>query len=186
MSEVVEFYAKDRAAWRKWLEQHHENENAVWLIFDKGKNRTLTWRDIVQESLCFGWIDSTAGTVSDSRSKLYVSKRKPKSGWSKINKAHVEELLENGMMDPAGQAAIDLAKQNGSWDALTKSDNLELPPKLIELFKKNLNAANNFDAFSNSAKRIILQWIYSARREETTEKRIEETVRLAEQNIKAH
>ncbi|MDQ4044741.1 MAG: hypothetical protein M3173_04735 [Chloroflexota bacterium] len=83
---MIEFYAKDRAAWREWLENHRATERAVWLICDKGPNRSMSWEDIVQEALCFGWIDSKPGKVSDTQSKINVSKRKPTSAWSKINK----------------------------------------------------------------------------------------------------
>lgn len=184
--DVPHFYAKDRATWREWLKQNHETEKAVWLIFDKGANRTLAWKDIVQEALCFGWIDSRPGKVSDTQSKIYVSRRKPKSVWSKINKSHIQDLEKKGLITPAGQKVIDEAKANGSWDALNKSDNLELPSELIQLLAENAQAKANFEGFSTTSKRVILEWIYSAKTEETRLKRIHETVQLAEQGIKAN
>lgn len=102
MDDVAHFYAKDRKSWRAWLEKNHEKENAVWLVSDKGPHRTLSWQDIVQEALCFGWIDGRARKVSETRSKIYVSKHKPKSIWSKINKQSVEKLIEENLMQPAG------------------------------------------------------------------------------------
>jgi uncharacterized protein YdeI (YjbR/CyaY-like superfamily) len=183
---VTEFYARDRAAWRRWLEEHHATEEAVWLVFDKGRHRTMSWEDIVQEALCFGWIDSKGGKVSDTQSKLYVSRRKRTSAWSRINKAHVEALSASGLMMPAGQAAIDEAKANGSWDALDRSDNLELPAELVAGLAANTVAQRNFEAFPVSSRRIILEWIYSAKRPETRQKRIDETVRLATDNIRAN
>jgi len=176
---ITEFYAKDRAAWRKWLEQNHEKEQAVWLIYDKGKNRVLSWEDIVQEALCFGWIDSRPGKVSDSQSKLYISKRKKKSVWSKINKAHVEKLLSLGLITPAGLQVIEQAKKDGSWDALNKSDNLELPSELIKQLAAHPSAQTTFSGFTDSAKRMILEWIYAAKTDETRTKRISETVKAA-------
>lgn len=185
MNDAPEFYAKDLAAWSQWLEQNHETEKAVWLHFDKGKHRTLAWEDIVKEELRYGWIDGRAKSVSETKGKICISKRKPSSTWSKVNKAHIEKLVAGGRMLPPGQAVIDLAKQNGSWDLLNKSDNLEIPPEMAELFKDNNTAAKNFAAFSVSSKRLILYWIYSAKRPETMKNRIEETVRLAEKNIKS-
>lgn len=186
MSDAPEFYAKDRATWRQWLLQHHMTQSAVWLVYDKGPNRTMSWQDIVQEALCFGWVDSKPSKVSDTQSKLYISKRKPKSVWSKINKEHVAALQAKGLMMPAGQAAIDTAKRNGSWDALNKSDALEVQPDIVKSLSENPEAAKNFNAFSPSSRRIILEWIYSAKREETRAKRIAEAVNLAAQNIKAN
>lgn len=186
MDSVESFYAPNRKAWREWLEKNHDKKTGVWLIHDKGEHRTMSWEDIVQEALCFGWIDSVAGKVSDTQSKIYVSKRKPKSAWSKINKAHVERLIEQGLMTPAGLAAIELAKQNGSWDLLNKSDNLEYPPELTALLKENPTAQQHFEAFTPSAKRIILEWIYQAKRPETRLNRIQKTVMLAKENKKSN
>jgi len=183
---ISEFYAKDRTAWRNWLKQNHDKEKAVWLVFDKGPKRTLAWEDIVQEALCFGWIDSKPGKVSETQSKIYVSHRKPKSVWSRINKAHVEKLVHSGLMTSAGQKVIDEAKANGSWDALNKSDKLEMPPDLVDLLKKNITAQNNFESFSPSSKRIILEWIYAAKTEATRRNRITQTVELAAQGLKAN
>lgn len=185
MNDAPEFYAKDLSAWSEWLERNHNTETAVWLLFDKGKNRTLAWEDIVKEELRYGWIDGRAKSVSDTTGKIYISKRKPSSTWSKINKTHVEKLIAEGRMLHAGQKAIDVAKQNGSWNLLNKSDDLEIPPLMVELFKKNMTAAKNFEAFSVSSKRLILSWIYSAKRSETMQHRIKESVRLARENIKS-
>ncbi len=185
MDKAPEFYATDRASWRDWLAKNHATETGVWLIYDKGKNRTLPWTDIVDESLCFGWVDGRANVVSDTQSKLYVSRRKPKSTWSKINKAKVAELIRLGQMQPAGLAVIEVAKANGSWDQLNKIDNLELPPELTKMLDENALAKENFEAFPPSAKKMILYWIYSAKREETILDRVQQTVELAAKNIRS-
>lgn len=184
MKDTAEFYAKDRAAWRQWLASNHDTQTAVWLVYDKGAGRQLTWQDIVQESLCFGWIDGRAGKVSETQSKIYVSKRKPTSRWSKINKEHVERLIANGQMMPAGLAAITRAKENGAWDVLNNSDNLVFPPELEEKLKENPVAGKNFDSFSPSQKRLILQWIYDAKTDATRNSRIAQTIESAERGEK--
>jgi uncharacterized protein YdeI (YjbR/CyaY-like superfamily) len=180
-----EIYIGDRSEWRRWLEQNHAIESSVWLIFNKGAGRKIQWSDIVQEALCFGWIDGRANKVSETRTKIYISRRKPKSVWSKINKGHVEMLIDQGLMRPAGLAAIEIARSNGSWDVLNRSDNLEIPLQLQKLFTDNSIAKAHFDAFPNSSKRVILEWIYSAKTDTTQQKRIDETVRLASENIRA-
>ena len=185
MKDVPHFHAADRRAWRAWLAEHHATETGVWLVYDKGSGRSITWEEIVQEALCFGWVDSVAGTVSETQSKIYVSRRKPGSTWSRINKAHVEALRAAGLMTPAGQEAVDRAKANGAWDALNRSDNLEIPPDLQALLDAEPTAAANFAAFPPSTKRNILQWIYSAKRDETRQRRVSETVRLAAENVRA-
>lgn len=184
MNEAPHFYAKNRKSWRVWLEKNHDKERAVWLVYDKGNNRSMSWQDIVQEALCYGWIDSRPGKVSETQSKIYVSKRKPKSVWSKINKRHVELLVKEGLMQPAGLASIKRAKQNGSWNALDLSDNMVYPAELIELFNKNDTAKKNFDNFPPGTRRNTLQWIYDAKTEGTKRKRIQQIVEAAQENIR--
>ncbi len=181
MDTAPHFYAKDRSAWREWLRDHHDTESAVWLVYDKGTHRSLSWADIVQEALCFGWIDSRPGKVSDTQSKLYISKRKPKSVWSKINKEHIEYLKREGLMMRAGLAAIEIAQQNGSWDALNNSDNLIEPQSLQEAFAVNASARRFFDGLSDSVKRTTLQWLYDAKTDVTLQKRIMHVVRRCTQ-----
>jgi uncharacterized protein YdeI (YjbR/CyaY-like superfamily) len=94
--------------------------------------------------------------------------------------------MEQGLMMEAGLKCIDLAKQNGGWESLDKIEALEMPHDLIAALKKNKIAKAYFEAFSPSSRKVILQWIASAKRVETRQKRIEETVNLAAQNIKAN
>ena len=88
-------------------------------------------------------------------------------------------------MTDAGLAKIEAAKKDGSRNQLESVDELVMPADLLERLSANSEAKHNFEAFSTSSKKIILFWIASAKREETRQKRIEETVRLAAQNIKA-
>jgi uncharacterized protein YdeI (YjbR/CyaY-like superfamily) len=186
MDQATHFYAKDRAAWWGWLQDNYLTQASVWLVYDKGDARKLSYDDIVEVALCFGWVDSRPGKVSDTQTKIYVSKRKPKSVWSKSNKVRAEQLAKHGLMQPAGIAAVKIAKANGAWDALNKSDRFIKPKEMTDLLKKNKTAADYYENFSNSSKRVILEWIYAAKQEQTKMKRIQETVALAEQGIKAN
>ena len=183
---VEEFYAKDREAWRGWLEANHASERAVWLVYDKGAGRALSYDDIVEEALCFGWVDSKPGTVSATQSKLYVSARKPASAWSKANKARIDKLTAQGLMTQAGQEAVDRARRNGAWDKLNASDALEVPPELARALAANPAAKAFYDGMAPSSQRIILEWIYAAKTDATRDKRVAETVDLAAEGIKAH
>ena len=185
---IPAFHAKTRRDWRNWLEKNHEMENGVWLImYNKtSKTETVNYDEAVEEALCFGWIDSKAVKRDDESRYQYFAKRKPKSNWSKPNKIRVEKMASQGLITPAGQKMIDLAKATGTWDALNDVDNAVVPADLQLLFNNNDKAYQNFQVFSSSSKRMILEWIQSARRPETREKRIKETVELAAQNIRAH
>ena len=186
MNEAPEFFAKDRKAWRTWLHNNHETHSAVWLVFNKGKQRTISYDAMVEEALCYGWIDSRPGKVSDTQSKLYFSKRKPKSVWSIINKQRIEHLIASKQMHEAGYEAIRIAQKNGAWDTLNASDALQEPEELSRQFNKNPTAQKNWLNFTPSTRRQILEWIYSAKREETRLHRIHTTVELAQQNKRAN
>lgn len=180
--------AKDRAAWRRWLQRHHASSPSVWLVIHKKGHPKgqLFYEDAVQEALCFGWIDSTANTLDEHNYKLWMAPRKPRSGWSAVNKRRIERLLADGQIAPAGLAAIDMAKRDGSWAALDSSHSLTVPRDLARAFKGYPDAARHFDAFPPSARRVILQWIDVAKRPETRAKRINETALLAQENIRAN
>lgn len=186
MKSAPEFYAKNRQAWREWLEAHHTSEQAVWLVYDKGQNRSLSYDAIVEEALCFGWVDSVPGKVSDTQAKIYVSKRKPKSAWSKANRDRIAKLRTAKLMSPAGEQAVAVAQANGMWKHLDTSDKFEMPVELTAQLAANPTAQAFYNALPPSSHRIILEWIYAARTEETKLKRIAETVQLAAQGIKAH
>jgi uncharacterized protein YdeI (YjbR/CyaY-like superfamily) len=181
-------HPKTRAEWRAWLEEHHAVSPGVWFVYYKkgtGKPR-VSYDEAVEEALCFGWIDSVQRALDAERTMLKFSPRKPKSGWSKLNKGRVGRLVRLGLMTSAGLAAIKAAKRDGSWNALDAVERLTMPPDLEAALASNPVAARNFDRFPPSSKKIILGWIASAKRPETRTKRVDETVRQAAKNLKAN
>ena len=178
-----------RADWRKWLEKNHTKDFSIWLILYKKNafpNKTLNYKEAVEEALCFGWIDSKPNKRDANSFYQFFSKRNPKSNWSRINKNKVEELIQKGLMTKSGFAMVELAKKLGTWDALNGVEDLVLPLELETLLKKNKVAKKNFDSFPKSTKRGILEWIQNAKKQETKLNRIKETVALAEKNIRAN
>jgi uncharacterized protein YdeI (YjbR/CyaY-like superfamily) len=181
-------HPQTRAEWRTWLKQNHTRAAGVWLISYKkatGKPR-FEYDEAVEEALCFGWIDSKPNKLDDERSMLWFAPRKAGTGWSKINKARAEKMIEAGCMQPAGLAKIKAAKRDGSWSALDTIEALEIPPDLVAALAANPIAQQHFDAFPRSVKRAILEWIANAKKPETRAKRIEETACLAAENIRAN
>jgi uncharacterized protein YdeI (YjbR/CyaY-like superfamily) len=180
-------YLPDRAAWRAWLMAHHQQPTGIWLVYDKKVGRApqrLSYHDIVEEALCFGWIDSRPGKISDTQSMLLLTPRKPKSGWSKLNKTRLEKIEREGGMTPAGQAKIDAAKADGSWESLDAVEALTVPPDLQAALAQNRLAAAAFAQFSATARKGILLWISTAKRPETRAQRLAEVVaRAAEGNV---
>ncbi len=179
---------KSRAEWRAWLEQHHRQTEGVWVISYKkhtGQLR-LEYDEAVEEALCFGWIDSKANKLDEQRSMLWFAPRRPGSGWSGSNKERVERMIAAGLMTAAGLEKIKAAQQDGSWNALDAVETLEVPPDLEQALASYSSARQNFEAFPRSVKRGILEWISTAKKAETRAKRIEETARLAQDNIRAN
>jgi uncharacterized protein YdeI (YjbR/CyaY-like superfamily) len=167
-----------RAEWRRWLAAHHASSPGVWVVTYKkdAAGPSVPYEALVEEALCFGWIDSVRKTVDGDRSRLLVTPRKPKSRWSKINKQRVERLIADGTMQPAGLAAIEVSKANGNWEALDAVERLEEPSDLRSALDADPAARASWDAFPRSAKRAILEWISSAKKDETRARRVAQTV----------
>jgi uncharacterized protein YdeI (YjbR/CyaY-like superfamily) len=179
--------ADDRATWRAWLEANHAAATGAWLVtWRRGHGPVLDYGEAVEEALCFGWVDSTGGRVDDRRTKLYFAPRKARSVWSASNKGRVERLIAAGLMRPAGIAAIERAKENGSWTALDEVEQGIVPPDLIAALEANAPAAERFAAFPWSARRAILVWIADAKKRETRATRVLETARRAARNERAN
>ena len=177
-----------REEWRAWLEQHHERDEGVWLVrYKQGARKpTFGYDATVEEAIYFGWVDSLPRKLDAERSMLYFAPRKPRSGWSRANKQRVARMTAQGRMAPAGLAKVEAAKADGSWSALDEIENLVVPDDLRAALDARPPAAEHFDAFPRSAKRGILEWIATAKRAETRTRRIEETARLAAENVRAN
>ena len=112
------FEISRRQDWRDWLAANHDRSDGVWVVTWKktSKGPYVPFGDVRDEGLCWGWIDRMRRGVDEERTSILVSPRKPKSNWSDINKARVEELIATGLMQPPGLALIEQAKADGSWD----------------------------------------------------------------------
>ena len=175
------FQPADRAAWRAWLVANHATATGVWAVTYRrtaGKP-VVTYDDLVEEALSFGWIDSRPGRLDDERTMLRFTPRKKGSAWSRPNKERVERLIAAGSMAPAGLRAVEAARADGSWDALVDVDELRVPADLSAALAGDPAAAAGFAALSPSAKKPILFWVTSAKREETRARRIADVLRYA-------
>ena len=176
------------AAWRAWLEANHATEKSLFLIIYHKKSgvESVYYPEVVDEALCFGWVDSTPKKRDEHSYYVLFARRNPKSLWSAVNKAKVERLLAEDRMAPAGLYMVELAKKTGTWTALDGVSALEMPADLEAAFATEPQARAYFEAFPPSARRGILEWILTAKRPETRSQRIAETVRLAAKNERAN
>ncbi|QPH55562.1 YdeI/OmpD-associated family protein [Pontivivens ytuae] len=186
-ADLKEVDIRSRADWRDWLLAHHQQTESIWLVrWKKHTAHHVEHDEIVEEALCWGWIDSAVRKKDDDRSLLLLSPRKPTSAWSAVNKAHVARAEAAGRMQPPGRALIEAAKANGMWNFLDDVERLEVPEDLAAAFTAHPPAAEEWEAFPRSAKRGILEWIKTAKRAETRAKRIAETATLAAKGERAN
>lgn len=184
MVEYRRIHPQTRAEWRDWLELHHDRCPGVWVVQWRTATgrRRLEYEELVEEAVCFGWIDSMAKKLDDERSMITMTPRRPTSVWSRSNKDRVERLIVEDRMTEAGLRAVEVAKRNGSWEALDDVDAMILPDDLVAALATDERARRHFEGFTPSRTRMILYWIKSAKRAETRARRIAETVRLAADN----
>ena len=184
LADAPEVFVEDRLTWRAWLEANHARSSGAWLVTWRSRSgkHGLPYEEAVEEALCFGWVDGTAGTVDDERGKLYFAPRKPNSGWAATNKARVERLIADGRMAPAGLAAIERAKANGSWELLDSVERLEIPPDLEAALTALPSAGANFAAFPPSTRKQALLSLVLARRPETRAERVRRIAEAAARN----
>ena len=187
LKELEKVHPLTRKEWRSWLKVNHAKSPGIWLVSyrkDTGKP-CFSYVELVEEALCFGWIDSTIYKLDDERYMHLVVPRRPRSNWSKVNKGHVERLIANGLMTPAGLSKIEAAKKDGSWSKFDRVEQLAEPAELKKALRANPTAKKNFAAFSPSIKKGLIGWIESAKRPETRAKRIEITVEKASRGLRA-
>ncbi|WP_347220016.1 YdeI/OmpD-associated family protein [Chryseobacterium sp.] len=175
-----------REDWRQWLVDFHQSLPSVWVICNTRKSGlpVVGWSELVEEALCFGWIDSTRKTIDEGSFKQLFSRRKPGSTWSRINKEKVQKLIDDQLMTEAGYESIRIAKENNSWTILDTVEDLMVPQDLNEAFKNHPGSEEYFQSLSKSMKKMMLQWIVLAKRPETRKKRIDEIVEHAAQGKK--
>ncbi len=173
-----------RAQLRAWLVAHQDDGAGVWVAsWKKATSRpAVAYDDLVQELLCVGWVDSTAGSLDAERGMLWCAPRKKGSGWSRPNKERVALLEAAGLLLPRGTAVIEQARADGSWSKLDDVENLVEPDDLAAALDADPPARANWDAFPRSVKRGLLELILLARKPETRAKRIATIVADAQIN----
>lgn len=172
------FFA-DAAEWRDWLEDNHETATEIWMGLRKVHvpDRGLTWEEAVPVALCFGWIDSVAQRIDDDSRRQRWTPRKPGSVWSAINIAHVERLTAEGLMRPAGIAAFERRRPERSGIYAYESGGALSDEQRARLLADPAAAAF-WEVATPTYRRIAENWVVSAKREETRERRLAQLVEV--------
>lgn len=167
-------YFRTPAALRKWLEKHHAKRDELWVGYykkDSGKP-SITWPESVDQALCFGWIDGLRRSIDDERYCIRFTQRRPRSKWSAVNLARVEELRRSGAMQPAGMAAYERR-----LDGIAAGYSHEsAPAKLDRRYQRELRAHaaawEYFQELAPSKRKASIHWVMSAKKEETRRRRL--------------
>ena len=166
---------KTQADWRAWLEAHHDSSAEIVLRLFKvhAAHRGLTYKQAVEEALCFGWIDGVVRRLDeDSFAQRYTPRRRG-SIWSNINVGHAQRLIKEGRMAPAGLAAF--AKRDAKRTGIYAFENRPkaLPPAMEKQLRANKKAWAYYQAKPPWYRRVTAFWILGAKKEETQQRRLE-------------
>lgn len=185
--EYKQHHFNTRAEWRKWLKDNHLSSPGIWFLFYKqlsGK-KTISYNDAVEEALCYGWIDSIIKSIDDVKYMQKFTPRTNNNKWSPTNIERIKKLITEKKMTKAGMAKIpaEILKEGTEKKIKNHISDEALTSFLLKL-KKHPIAFKNFNNLAPSYRKIYIGWIFSAKREETQQKRFNESVSLLEQNKK--
>jgi uncharacterized protein YdeI (YjbR/CyaY-like superfamily) len=178
----IKFF-KSSSHFRTWLKANHGTALELWVGFYKKASGqpSITWPESVDQALCFGWIDGVRKSIDDVSYKIRFSPRKPKSIWSVVNIKRANELADQGLMAPAGKKAFELRVENrsGIYSYEQRSD--DLPDPYATKLKSNKTAWDFFQAQPPSYRKTVCWWIMSAKKEETSFRRLDRLIKFSAQ-----
>ena len=171
--ETLDF--RNREQWRTWLAKHHASSPGIWLVRHKGHTgvKSIPYEDMVREALCHGWIDSLVKRLDDERYAIKVTPRRPASKWSDINRKRWGELKAAGLLTSAGLAAAPTKNRYAPKPVIPV-----LPAYIAKALKTDSKAWDFFRRLPPTDRRSFVVWIHIAKRQETRERRIRESIRL--------
>jgi uncharacterized protein YdeI (YjbR/CyaY-like superfamily) len=174
-AELTALDVRTRRQWRAWLAKHHASSPGIWLVRHKQHTgvTSMAYEDLVSEALCFGWVDSLVKRMDDDRFAIKVTPRKPTSKWSDVNRKRWNELKAAGLLTSAGLAAAPTDNTYAPRPTIP-----ELPLYIATALKTHSKAWEFFRELAPTYRRDFVVWIHTAKRPETRERRIRESIRL--------
>lgn len=173
----------------KWLEENHATRPELWVRIYKKESGTptVTWDDCVIVALAWGWIDGQRKSLDDVSFLQRLTPRRPKSNWSRKNCAHVERLIAEGRMRPAGLAHVEAARQDGRWEqAYAGSAEMVLPEDFLQELESNPAAKQYFETLNRRNQYAIYYRLQTAKRAETRQRRMAEILAQLERGEAFH
>lgn len=172
------FDARNLQQWREWLAAHHDFESEVWLVFHKlhTGRACIAYADALDEALCFGWVDSLVKRLDDARYARKFTPRRPDSKWSAVNRKRYAQLKASGRLMPAG---LNRPPTERTYDAPPPPRTSSKVPNYIQQeLKRSPTAQSHFENLAPTQRRRYINWIDTAKQEETKLRRLQEAVSL--------
>lgn len=181
----IQVQITSQAELRNWLMQNHTQKESIWLVTFKKEvpEKYVSVQEVLDELLCFGWIDGIRRKLDETRTMQLIAPRKVEH-WTKTYKDRYAKLLDQKLVLPAGEEALAKSKAAGLWDFMDDVDALIKPADFIKCLESFPDAMVNFNTFGTSSQRFILRWIKISKTEATRSKRILEAATLANDNKK--
>ena len=170
---------------RSWLMINHAQPESVWLVTYKKNepDKYVSRWEVLDELICFGWIDGIRRKLDGRRTMQLISRRKVEH-WAKTYKERANKLLNEGRMHNSGLASIKQSKSSGLWNFMDDVDSLVIPNDLKNELSKLNGATTFFNTINDSSKRFVLRWIKLAKTDKTRMSRIKKIATLSSKGEK--
>lgn len=175
-------FFSDASELRAWLHENHASVNVAWAgLYKKATGKpSVTWDELVDELLCFGWIDGLRRSLDDESYAIRITPRRPGSHWSPKNLRRARELIEAGRMEAPGRVAFDKRDEEATKRRVRERREAELGEEYERELRANRKAWEYFQAQPPSYRKAAVTWVATAKREETRRRRLEALIRDSE------
>jgi uncharacterized protein YdeI (YjbR/CyaY-like superfamily) len=164
----------------RWLKVNHATESELWVkIFKKNTGvPSVSWNDVVMETLCWGWIDGVKKSIDGQAYLQRITPRTARSSWSKRNTEHVDRLITEERMKEAGLVHVRAAKADGRWENAYAVSEMEVPADFLAALEDQLRVKLFFETLNKSSRLVIAYGLTSAKKSETRQKRFEKFINM--------
>ncbi len=180
---------ESQPAFEAWLKEHYRDAKGAWLKFAKKGAGVISvsYDQAVESALCFGWIDSQISAYNKQYYLTKFSPRLPKSKWSKMNREKAEVLIASGRMQPSGLAQVQLAHQDGRWEAAyDPQSRIDIPADFQEALDENPTASQFFSTLNSQNRYSILHRIQVVKTHEARSAKIQKFIQMLADKKKIH
>lgn len=180
-------FAKNRDEWRAWLKTHHDSAEEIWLVYYKRPTGvpSVSYPESVEEAICFGWIDGLKKRIDERTYTHRFSPRRKNSKWSPTNIKIAKKLIAAGRMADAGLKAFEQRRHYApSTPEAIAAKEPSPTPEIERALRKNKKAWKNYNNLAPGYRKRYIEWVAAAKRDETRERRLRETLQALERNEK--